>query len=240
MGDKEAWNKFNKEWRKALQRGPTIKYFHGKEVHKLSGEFAQLRDKARYPPPLGMDAAFAKRDLMRYVIERSGLIAFGAGVFVPEYRRIRETHPRGKLFMPEGPFGYVLQEVIYRTTKEMADHVNNVRVQFISDRSNKSKTYERVYAEWKNWNPKTAKSMLDITHEDDERSYGLQAADMAASTVNLIFRSHFETGVVPEEFALSERFWRICRINEKYLLDVLQHQTPRALELSNSSSVPTA
>ncbi|MDE3148336.1 MAG: DUF3800 domain-containing protein [Acidobacteriota bacterium] len=239
MGSKEDRSNFNKTWRRKLGSSPAIRCFHGKDVHKLSGEFAQFRDKVLYPPPLGMDAAIAKRNVMRAVIESSELIGFGAGVLVPEYQRIRDSHPRGKYFMPKSPFGYVLQEVIYRTTKELARYVGNLKVQFISDRSNRSSEYERVYADWKRWNPETAMSMLALTHEDDKRHYGLQAADVAASTVNLIFRSHVETGTVPKEYALSERFWRIGRIDEKYLLSVLEHQTPREAEFNVSARATT-
>ena len=141
--------------------------------------------------------------------------------------------------MAKDPFEYILQELIYRTTKTIVEYRGDVKVAFISDKSNRSNVYEKVYAEWKKWNPNTAKSMLDITHEDDKKHYGLQAADMAATSVNWIYRSHVDTGEVPSEYALSEKFWRISRIDEKYLLNMLDHQTPRESErpyLSPSSA----
>lgn len=232
IGNKESWNKFNKNWRAVLNRHPSLMYFHGKDLPWLKGPFAQFRNKEMYPPPAGIEAAKAKREELRNVIEESDLIGFGVGVLVPEYLRIRDSHPRGKTFMAQDPFEYILQELIYRTTKTIVDHRGAVEVSFVSDSSNRASVYEAVYADWKKWNPKTAKSMRGITHEDDKIHYGLQAADMAASSVNEIYRSHFDSGTVPVEYPLSECFWRIGRIDETYLLDMLEHQSPRSSELN--------
>lgn len=231
IGNKDSWNKFNKKWRKALNRDPSLEYFHGKDIPWLEGPFGQFRNKDIYPPPAGIEAAYAKREELRNVVEESDLIGFGVGVLVPEYMRIRDSHPRGKIFMARDPFEYVLQELIYRTTKTIVEYRGDVEVSFVSDNSNRAPVYEAVYADWKKRNPNTAKSMLGITHEDDKRHFGLQAADMAASSVNAIYKSHVDDGSVPIEYALSERFWRIGRIDEKYLLDILEHQTPRNSEL---------
>jgi hypothetical protein len=227
VGPKESWNKFNKAWRKALQQKPSIDFYHGTELPRLSGQFAQFRNKDLYPTPTGMDAAVAKRNLLQKVIEDSALVAFGVGVHLPEYNRIRETHPRGKLFMAADAFEYILQELIYRTTKQIVELERDVEVAFISDKSNRSAVYELVYENWKKSNPKTAQSMLSISHEDDEKYYGLQAADMAASAVNRVYRAHLKDGKVPDEYPLSEVFWRIGRIDENYLLTMLGHQSRR-------------
>jgi uncharacterized protein DUF3800 len=100
----------------------------------------------------------------------------------------------------------------------------------VSDNSDRSKIYEQVYKNWKKANPKTAKSMRDLSHADDKKHYGLQAADMVASSVNRIYRSHLKDGTVPDEYPLSEVMWRIGRIDEKYLLTMLDHQSQRASE----------
>lgn len=232
IGTKDGWSKFNKEWRKALNSPPSIDYFHGKEVPKLSGQFAQFRNKNLYPDPAGMDAAITKRALLQQVIKDSSLVAFGVGVLIPEYNRIREEHPRGKTFMAADAFEYILQELIYRTAKAIVDYALDVKISFTSDRSNRSKVYELVYEKWKNSNPTTAKSMLGISHEDDEKHYGLQAADMIASSVNRVYRSHLKDGTVPDDYPLNEVFWRIGRIDEDYLLTMLGHQSQRKSELT--------
>jgi hypothetical protein len=231
VGTNDGWNRFNKEWRRALKSPPSIDYFHGKEVPKLSGQFAQFRNKGLYPDPAGMDAAVAKRALLQQVIKDSSLVAFGVGVLVPEYNRIREEHPRGKTFMAADAFEYILQELVYRTAKTIVEYALDVKISFISDRSNRSPVYELVYEKWKKSNPTTAKSMLGISHEDDEKHYGLQAADMIASSVNRVYRSHLKDGTVPDDYPLNEVFWRIGRIDEDYLLKMLGHQSERKSEL---------
>jgi hypothetical protein len=237
IGTKEGWSKFNKEWRRALKSPPSIDYFHGKEVPRLSGQFAQFRNKESYPDPAGMDAAVAKRSLLQQVIKDSSLVAFGVGVLVSEYNRIREEHPRGKTFMAADAFEYILQELVYRTAKTIAEYGLDVKISFVSDRSNRSPVYELVYEKWKKSNPITAKSMLRISHEDDEEHYGLQAADMIASSVNRVYRSHLKDGIVPDEYPLSEVFWRIGRIDEDYLVTMLGHQSQRESELVHKHSV---
>jgi len=178
-----------------------------------------------------MDAAVAKRALLQQVIKESSLVAFGVGVLVPEYNRIREEHPRGKTFMAADAFEYILQELVYRTAKTIVEYALDVKISFISDSSNRSPVYELVYENWKKSNPTTAKSMLSIRHEDDEKNYGLQAADMIASSVNRVYRSHLEDGTVPDDYPLNEVFWRIGRIDEDYLLTMLEHQSQRASEV---------
>ena len=98
------------------------------------------------------------------------------------------------------------------------------------DRSERSPVYEQVYNNWKNSNPITAKSMLNITHDDDKRHFGLQGADMIASAVNRVYRSHLKDGTIPDEYPLGEAIWRISRIDENYLLAMLGHQSHRRSE----------
>lgn len=235
IGTTDGWNAFNKQWRKALKSEPAIEYFHGKDLPKLTGPFLPFRNKQLFPPPRGMDAAVAKRCALQKVIEDSSLVGFGVGVLLPEYKRVRETHPRGKTFMAEDAFEYVLQELVYRAAKTIAEYELDVKVSFVSDKSDRSAVYEQVYENWKKANPKTAESMLGITHGDDREHYGLQAADMVASAVNRIYKSHIKDGSAPEQYPLSEVMWRIGRIDEKYLLTVLGHQSPRKSELELST-----
>jgi len=235
MGKVEGWSTFNKEWRKALRAEPAIGYWHGKDLPTLRGPFLQFRNKQLFPLPTGMDAAVSKRTALQKVIEESALAGFGVGVLISDYERIRESHPRAKTFMAKDAFEYILQELVYRTSTGILAGDQDAKIAFISDLSGRSKVYELVYNKWKMSNPKTAKSMLAITHDDDKTHYGLQGADMIASVVNRIYRAHLKDGIIPEEYPLSSVMWRIGRIDEKYLLTMLGHQSVRPVEQALST-----
>jgi hypothetical protein len=114
IGDKQRWSEFFKEWRKGLCAEPAIQYYHGKNLKGLNGPFAQFRDRSKWPTEQqGWAAAYKKRDELRAVIDNSSLVAFGVGVKIPEYNRIRVSHPRAKHFLPKDAFAFVLQAVIY-------------------------------------------------------------------------------------------------------------------------------
>ena len=236
IGRKDGWNRFNKEWRRVLNRHPSIDYFHGKDLPKLQGPFAKFRDQQLFPRPTGMDAAVMKRTDLQKVIKDSTLVGLGIGVLLPEYHEIRDTHPRGKTFMAKDAFEYVLQELVYRATKTIAEFDTRARVSFVSDKSERSAVYELVYEKWKESNRKTAAFMLGISHEDDKTYFGLQGADMVASAVNRVYRSNVKDGVIPDEYPLSEAIFRIGKIDRNYLLTMLGHQSPRKSEHHFSTS----
>jgi len=225
FGAKASWSAFNKEWRKALHAEPRIEHFHGKELRRLEGQFGQFRDPVRWPKPTGSGVANKKRDLLRCVIEhQSSLVAFGCGVLVPEYHAVRNSHPRGRVFLAEDPFEYVLQLVISRAAETIIGIDGRARIAFVSDDSSRSAVYSQVYANWKEKNPKTAKSMLGIAHLDDEKVYGLQAADMAASVVKSSYDALEESSDLQTGFPLESRFWRIEVHRKENLLTMLETQ----------------
>jgi len=184
VGRMPHWAKFQKEWNQTLRKPPRIKHFHGKEWRTLNGEFRQFRDDKLWPDRSGGIAANAKRDALHEVINNSNIVGFGIGVYIENYERVRQSHPRGKTFMAKDAFEYVLQSAIYETTKLIVEESDGAaKVAFVSDLSNKAARYTQVFADWKEQNPKTAHHMLGISHFDDEKWAGLQAADMAASMV---------------------------------------------------------
>jgi hypothetical protein len=239
VGDKQRWSVFFKEWRMALDADPAIKHYHGKDLKGLKGPFAQFRDRSKWITEQdGWDAAYRKRDKLRGVIDTSSLIGFGVGVNIPEYNRIRDTHPRAKFFLPKDAFVFVLQSLIYELAKTVQEKINpKARVAFISDDSNRANEYSRIYRDWKRWNPNTAKAMLEISHLDDTKYYGLQAADLAATTVKEVYEQHWKAGKIKEQFPLHSRFWRIANVDEQYMLNVLDNQTLREPE-EKAAKVP--
>ena len=226
IGRKQDWNPFNKEWRKALKESPPLAYYQGRKLKALGGPFSQFRDKSKYPQEQdGWDAAYAKRDKLAAVIANSTLVGFGIGLRIPLYYNIRETHPRGMFFMAEDPFNYILQALIYEIARTIQGIDPKGKVAFVSDLSNKADQYTATYTQWVDANPETAKSMIGISHLDDTQHYGLQAADMAAGVVKETYDKHSTSNPVTQGFRLGNRFWRIAEIDERYMLEMLNHAT---------------
>jgi hypothetical protein len=235
FGIKSGWSNFNKQWRKALHENPRIEYFHGSELRRLDGEFLQFRDADKWPKPEGGRAANAKRDALRAVVERSSdVVLYGVGVLVPEYERIRSSHPRGVEFMAKDPFEYVLQLLIHRVTETVAGLDGKAKVGFISDDSSKAAVYSKVYSEWKTKNPNTAQFMAGIGHMDDKDVYGLQAADMAASVVKGSFELLVKGESLETGFPLEEKFWRVEVHREANLLKTLETQPADTVKLEDN------
>ncbi len=225
LGRKDEWHSFTKKWRKVLHTAPRIEYFHQKEFSYSNGEFLQFRNQDMWPQPLGRQTALAKRDALRDVIRQSKLVAVGIGVLVPDYEKVRETHPRGKVFMAKDVFEWALQNVISQAVAAIKKVDRTALIAFISDNSNKAPRYSEVFGNWKQRNPQSAELMLNITHIDDEKCPGLQAADMIASTTKKAFDNQFSTGQVDFNAPLLSEFWRIGIVNEDYLITVLDNQS---------------
>jgi hypothetical protein len=220
FGPKDRWSSFNKVWRKTLHAAPRIEHFHGKELRRLDGQFTLFRDPVKYPKPTGSVAANAKRDTLRSVIESSALALCGVGVLVPEYRRVRNTHPRGPECLAQDPFEYVLQEVMQTVTFGVVQRDPQIKFAFIFDQGSKMETYAKIYANWREKNPQTAKSVKSFGWDDDEAVYGLQAADMAASSVKVCYEDRDKDEEPPLELA----FWRIQIQRETNLVKMLDTQ----------------
>jgi hypothetical protein len=154
----------------------------------------------------------------------------GVGVKIPDYEHVRATHPRAKSFLAKDAFEYAIQAIIYEIATKVIEIDKRARVAYVSDDSNKATRYTEVYTNWKVANPKTAKFMLGISHFDDEKWPGLQAADMAASTVKACFDEFLVMGETLTDFPLRRRFYRIATVGEKYLLSMLNHQSRRDAE----------
>jgi Protein of unknown function (DUF3800) len=234
IGRIPQWAKFQRKWNQALRNPPRIKHFHGKELRRLDGQFRQFRDPQLWPDKTGRVAANAKKNSLHDVINNSDLVGFGIGVYIEDYERVRQTHPRGKVFMPKDAFEYVLQSAIYETTKLIVQESDGAaRVAFVSDLSNKAPRYTKVFADWKMKNPKTARYMLGISHENDEAWPGLQAADMAATTVKDVFAAALDKHRVflEKDFPLHKRFKKIGKIDEAYHLEMLRVQSIRESEV---------
>jgi hypothetical protein len=232
-----TWQAFHRKWNQTLRQNPRIDWYHGKEFATLDGQFRQFRNPIKWPKPSGSEAATAKRNDLISLIESSDLIGCGVGVRIPDYKEVRATHPRAKTFLGTDAFEYALQAIIYETNKSIKEHDRLAKVAFISDDSDLADRYTLVYNRWKAANPKSAKSMLGIDHADDRTSAGLQATDLAASTVKKVFEDFFLRGISDADHPMRKRFYRIANVGRKYLLTMLENQSVRDSEKRRSASV---
>ncbi len=194
VGRKSDWNAFNKAWRKALQRPPSIRYFHSLEWRGLKEQFAQFRENGQRTDQ-AFAAANAKRESLLEVI-KAHLSAISVAVDVQAWERVKTDHPR-PLVIAENPYKTALQELIYAIAKEA--RVGEHKLTFVCDSDNRAHIYQQVYSNFRAKNPETAKKIArTLTFADDELTYGLQAADLVAHTIN---RVHREYGLMPRDEA---------------------------------------
>ncbi|MBA2680558.1 MAG: DUF3800 domain-containing protein [Ktedonobacteraceae bacterium] len=225
IGRKAGWHLFDKNWRKALKKRPRLEYFHQKEYSASDGEFFQFRNQVLWPRPKGREAMSAKRDLLRGILLDASIVALGVTVTIPDYERVKQTHPRAKYFMSRDAFDWALQSVIFECAKAVKRVESDARIAFVSDNSTSAARYTDIYTSFKRRNPIIAKSMLGIAHLDDKDWPGLQAADMIASTTKQIVDHYNEDGSITAEVPLFDKFYTVGNVTEEYLLAVLNNQT---------------
>lgn len=226
LGTHRQWSKFNKQWKAALRISPVIHHWHSKEWRSLSGEFQQFRDPVKWPKPKGGEAADAKRRALVVALEASPIRAVAVAVLVPDYERVRTAHPEAGKYFRDDVYECTLQSVVYECATEVKESDPNPYVAFVSDLSSRAETYTRVYAGFKERNPKIATIMRGISHLDDEKWPGLQAADLVAHVVNQEFAGW--DGVTKVKRPLRDLNDTICKIaywNEKYMYSVLKTNT---------------
>jgi hypothetical protein len=206
IGRKAGWHAFDKRWYKALHASPRIEYFHQKEFGVSDGEFRKFRDQERWPKPAGKIAMHEKLERLHKIIREARIVALGVTVTIPDYERVRASHPRAKYFISSDAFDWALQSVIFESVKAIRRVDESARIAFVSDNSNRAARYSDIYSSFKRRNPIAARSMLEISHIDDEKCPGLQAADMIAATTKAVVDHHKETGEINKELPLFDQF----------------------------------
>ena len=237
IGRKAEWHAFEKKWCKALRSAPRIEYFHQKEFVASDGEFFKFRNQERWPRPEGKNAMHEKRERLVQIIMDARIVALGVTVNIPDYEGVRASHPRAKYFMSSDSFDWALQNVIFQSVKAIRRVDESARIAFISDKSNSAARYTDIYVSFKRRNPIAAQSMLGISHFDDKKWPGLQAADMIAATTKAVVDHHNETGEIKTEAPLFDKFFMVGNVNEAYLLSVLNDQTISNEELERFENV---
>jgi hypothetical protein len=221
IGSQLEWNRVFILWDEALRKEPAIKYFHSLEWRSLSGEFAQFRDNAKWPKPLGGEAADSKRDLLRQVVAKSELNAILVSTMMPDYERVRAAYPDEVTFyFGNGPFEAAFQSLLFECGTEVGKSTGGNVVGFICDENEHAVEHTKLYLDFKKKNPKTAQVLAGIGHFDDKHNPGVQAADLVAHLANQLFRTNSADGPFPHP---QERiFFKIEAFKEKYALALLK------------------
>jgi hypothetical protein len=236
MGGWDVWKKFNRDWRKVLRAKPTIRWFHSKEWRSLTGEFFQFRDANSWPKPKGGEAANAKRERLKHVIEASRVGGIGVGVLVEDFNLVRSADPKAAEFFRPDPYEGALQALVYECARgarmlsvKNGRGPNGNLIGYVSDDSNRSPIYSAVYSDFKLKNPDIAQVMQDLAHLDDTNVPGLQAADLVAHVINQVVKelvklpSEERSGTflqtLPE---LQGSIWKIAHVDKWYMCSILE------------------
>jgi hypothetical protein len=227
IGNLGQWRRLDRKWKAVLRADPGIAYFHSKEWRSLTGEFKQFTDKAKWPKPLGGEAANAKRDALLECLEHSTMIAIAIAILIPEYNQIRATDPRAKIHFSEDPYQCALSQLFFESAKAIEGIGGNHCIGFVSDDSNRASIYTQLYTSYKAKNPRSAQIMRGIAHLDDKKWPGLQAADLCAHIAKTTFDKWDGKDLAVPIKELKPCFYRVAYWNTRYMLGILAAQSPR-------------
>lgn len=226
IGGGREWRRFEKGWKECLKSSPSIKWFHSKEWRSLTGEFYQFRDGDKWPKPTGGQAANAKRESLKRVIEESGVVAICIAVLIQDYRKIRDADSRAAEYFRPDPYEGALQSIIFESAKAIKRVDAKSCIGYISDDSTQAPIHTELYIDFKKKNPVIAESMRGLSHLDDKKWPGLQGADIVAHVANQIFKDLWDKPAgqrmltsLPE---LESRFYKIATWDLSYMCHVLK------------------
>lgn len=235
LGRPKTWTDFSKAWKQALREYPKIDYFHVKELRKLDGQFLQFRDPVKWPKPTGSQAASAKREKLKAVIENAKPIAaISVAVLVQDFNLVRNADSQAAELFRQDPYEVALQcffyevaKIVRRISQEEGRGDYGHCVGFVSDTDERSPIHAAVYADFKKNNPEIAKVMHGLAHLDDEKWAPLQAADMLSNFANHRFNDLLkipddERRVLAELPEFKNTFYMIANADKWYLCNVLK------------------
>lgn len=226
IGDNDKWNSFRRRWKRVREQPPKIKWFHSKEWMSLTGQFFQFCDNVKYPKPKGREAANAKREALKRVIESSGLVAVGVAVLVEDFNLVTAADPRAAEYLGKDPYDGALQSLVFECARALESKVPGSYISYVSDDSDKAEHYTAVYTGFKQKNPKIARMMRGLAHLDDKIWPGLQAADLVAHVTNQVYKTVLklpvgERGLLESIPELESNFYLIAHWDKWYMCHIL-------------------
>lgn len=187
LASQDEWTEIERCWLRRLEQEcdpRPMAYFSARECKALRGEFWRFRDKIKYPPPEGRNAANAIRDDLQLILRSSLTRGFVLGINLGDYRSVRRSSRARKVLL-SNPYenGYLTTFIRVAATcdEEMPSRVNTETVAFLCDSHNLSANVKAVYDNLRDHNPRCAPWMGSLTYMDNKKSPALQAADLLAS-----------------------------------------------------------
>lgn len=178
---------FRTSWRKELERSG-IRYFKNSECNSVDGQFLFLRNK--YPGDMvsAKEAAQAIRSKLRKIIERTEFsLVVAVGMHMRDFKELNSDLSVRRNHRWESDYMASTYQMVIGL---MAEHLRQLEqkkreykflVEFICDDGPQRKPVEKAYDAFKINFPEIAPYMADLTHQDDKKLAGLQAADLLAA-----------------------------------------------------------
>jgi hypothetical protein len=209
VGREDFWTKFESEWRTKLDDGG-IKYYKTSHWKHLKGQFEGLE----------RSAADKIRADLQAVIQSNRIIAFGLGIIMKDYNKVRSEMPEAIFFYeddPSVPAFYHLMDVMNRTVRKKA---KGCSIRFIYDDSSKSAKISHAFESLRKVHPIVGKTLETLAPFDDKEHPSLQATDLLAEVTKGVFTEWLAEGrpqTVPIPNGWEQNMEPCLVMDERYL-----------------------
>lgn len=179
----EVWKRFSKEWQRALEMRPRIRYFKLREALRGEGEFNGASERLRTE----------RIGIMRSIVEQFDLKEFGIGFRLDDYHagfaRFGKSH--------DNPYYYATGELITNLGRNVEKFgLPRARLDIVFDDQVMEKARVAEGWEWaaKHSNPDPPDLISEVLQKcpvwrDDLEVLPLQAADMHATWIRMAFEA---------------------------------------------------
>jgi Protein of unknown function (DUF3800) len=214
------------DWNECLDRHG-LDYFKASECENVRGQFFKLRRDPRYTTMATQKEAASKirEEFITILNESVQIDGVGLGVPLEIYRKVLATEPEARIFLQDRHlyFGYhmLMIEMIKRLEPTHSGHW----IGFVCDDHSRRDEAEAAYDELKEKNPKSAKMMGSMTHDDDEVIVPLQMADLLAYEVRRGTVETMKNGEIGKESLINQlghSTWFVGYASEEYLREAIR------------------
>jgi hypothetical protein len=195
IGRTENWQLFEDAWYAAL--GSEIIYFHSKEFTALDGEFRKFRNKEKYPPPAGRQAAQRIVSQLEDVLLSQNFGRMAIGISMADYADAVGSEPEAKMLFSNSSYTEIYSALMVDVARQVQSDAPECAVAYVYDDSPEpSINFERVYDAFQAArlnHPEVGERMRSLVPLSDKVHAPLQAADLLAHVMKDAFLAWFRT-----------------------------------------------